>query len=77
MGDWVGDPDVTLGWGRLALWDGGKYAVGAELRWSGVRSAGNFQVHGADGLIDRLPGAKGPHLNRVPAAVDETVLATH
>ena len=35
----------------------------------------NFHVHGADGLLDRLPGAKGPHPNRVPAAVDEAVLA--
>ena len=24
-----------------------------------------FQLHGADGLIDLLPGAKGPHPNRV------------
>ncbi|MTH94499.1 helix-turn-helix domain-containing protein, partial [Roseibium sp. RKSG952] len=23
----------------------------------------NFQTYGADGLIDRLPGAKGPHPN--------------
>ena len=36
MGDWMGDPDVTLGLGREAVWDGGKYAVGAELRWSRV-----------------------------------------
>lgn len=28
----------------------------------------NFQTFGADGLIDRLPGARGPHPNRVPAA---------
>ena len=27
----------------------------------------NFQTYGADGLIDRLPGAKGPHPNRVSA----------
>ena len=25
----------------------------------------NFQVHGAEGLLDRLPGAKAPHPNRV------------
>ena len=37
MGDWMGDPDVTLGWGSGAVWDRGKYAVGAELRWSGVK----------------------------------------
>ncbi len=30
----------------------------------------NFQLHGADGLLDQLPGAKGPHPNRVPAAVE-------
>lgn len=25
----------------------------------------NFQTHGAEGLIDRLPGARGPHPNRM------------
>jgi hypothetical protein len=25
----------------------------------------NFQTYGAEGLIDRLPGARGPHPNRV------------
>jgi len=35
----------------------------------------NFQTYGADGLIDRLPGAKGPHPNRVPAEIEEAVLA--
>ena len=35
----------------------------------------NFQSHGADGLLDQLPGAKGPHPNRVPAAVEEAILA--
>lgn len=34
----------------------------------------NFQTYGADGLIDRLPGAKGPHPNRVPAEVETAVL---
>ncbi len=29
----------------------------------------NFQTYGADGLIDRIPGAKGPHPNRVPAEI--------
>ena len=29
----------------------------------------NFQTYGAEGLIDRLPGAKGPHPNRVPAEI--------
>ncbi len=35
----------------------------------------SFQLHGADGLLDRLPGAKGPHPNRVPAPVEEAILA--
>ncbi len=30
----------------------------------------NFQTYGAEGLIDRLPGAKGPHPNRVAAEVE-------
>ena len=35
----------------------------------------SFQLHSADGLLDRLPGAKGPHPNRVPAPVEEAILA--
>lgn len=34
----------------------------------------NFQTYGADGLIDRLPGAKGPHPNRVSAEVEKAIL---
>jgi transposase InsO family protein len=34
----------------------------------------NFQTYGADGLIDRLPGAKGPHPNRVAAEVETAIL---
>ena len=34
----------------------------------------NFQTYGADGLIDRLPGAKGPHPNRVPAEIEAAIL---
>lgn len=34
----------------------------------------NFQTYGADGLIDRLPGAKGPHPNRVPEATEKAIL---
>ena len=30
----MGDPDVTLGLGREAVGDGGKYAVSAVLWWS-------------------------------------------
>ena len=35
----------------------------------------NFQTFGADGLIDRLPGAKGPHPNRVSEEVEQAILA--
>ena len=35
----------------------------------------NFQTYGAEGLIDRLPGARGPHPNRVPQEIEEAVLA--
>ncbi len=31
----------------------------------------NFQTYGAEGLIDRLPGAKGPHPNRVSAEIEK------
>ena len=34
-----------------------------------------LQLHGADGLLDRLPGAKGPHSNRVSGPVEEAILA--
>jgi transposase InsO family protein len=34
----------------------------------------NFQTYGAEGLIDRLPGARGPHPNRVSAAIEAAVL---
>ena len=35
----------------------------------------NFQVHGADGLLDQLSGARGAHPNRVPAPVEKAILA--
>ena len=35
----------------------------------------NYQVYGAEGLIDRLPGARGPHPNRVSEAIEQAVLA--
>ena len=35
----------------------------------------NYQTHGADGLIDRLPGARGPHPNRVSEEVEAAILA--
>lgn len=34
----------------------------------------NFQTFGAEGLIDRLPGAKGPHPNRVPEEIEQAIL---
>jgi transposase InsO family protein len=34
----------------------------------------NFQTYGAQGLIDRLPGARGPHPNRVPAEIETAIL---
>jgi transposase InsO family protein len=34
----------------------------------------NYQVHGAKGLVDRLPGPKGPHPNRVSEEIEKAVL---
>jgi transposase InsO family protein len=34
----------------------------------------NFQTYGAEGLIDRLPGARGPHPNRVPEEIEQAIL---
>lgn len=34
----------------------------------------NFQTFGADGLLDRLPGAKGPHPNRVEESVEKAIM---
>ncbi len=34
----------------------------------------NFQTYGAAGLIDRLPGARFPHPNRVAEAVEQAIL---
>lgn len=34
----------------------------------------NYQTYGSQGLLDRLPGAKGPHPNRVEAAVETAIL---
>jgi hypothetical protein len=34
----------------------------------------NFQTYGAEGLIDRLPGARGPHPNRVSEEVEKAIL---
>lgn len=35
----------------------------------------NYQTYGAQGLIDQLPGARGPHPNRVSEDVEQAVLA--
>lgn len=34
----------------------------------------NFQTYGADGLLDKLPGCKGPHPNRVAPEIEEAIL---
>lgn len=34
----------------------------------------NYQTYGAQGLIDRLPGARGPHPNRVDEAIELAIL---
>jgi transposase InsO family protein/transposase-like protein len=34
----------------------------------------NFQTYGADGLLDRLVGARAPHPNRVGAEIEQAIL---
>ncbi len=34
----------------------------------------NYQTYGADGLLDRIPGARGPHPNRVDEATEKAIL---
>ena len=34
----------------------------------------NYQIYGADGLLDRIPGPKGPHPNRVSDEVEKAIL---
>ena len=34
----------------------------------------NFQLYGAEGLLDQLPGPKGPHPNRVSDDVEKAIL---
>jgi len=34
----------------------------------------NYQTYGAQGLLDRLPGPKGPHPNRVSEEVEKAIL---
>jgi len=35
----------------------------------------NYQTYGAEGLLDRLPGARGAHPNRVSPEVEKAILA--
>ena len=34
----------------------------------------NFQTYGAEGLLDQLPGARGPHPNRVSEEIERAIL---
>jgi transposase InsO family protein len=34
----------------------------------------NFQTYGSEGLLDKIPGAIGPHPNRVPDEVEKAIL---
>lgn len=34
----------------------------------------NFQTYGAEGLLDRIPGARGPHPNRVSGEIEKAIL---
>lgn len=34
----------------------------------------NFQTYSAEGLIDRLPGARSPHPNRVAEKIERAIL---
>jgi transposase InsO family protein len=34
----------------------------------------NFQLYGAEGLLDQLPGPKGPHPNRVSEEIEKAIL---
>ena len=34
----------------------------------------NYQTYGADGLLDRLAGARGPHPNRVAPEIEQAIL---
>ncbi len=35
----------------------------------------NYQTFGAEGLMDKLPGPRGPHPNRVSEEIEEAILA--
>jgi len=34
----------------------------------------NYQLYGSDGLLDKLPGARGPHPNRVGEEIEKRIL---
>ena len=53
--------------GRAASW---------AIRTSSFTKSGcNYQTYGANGLIDCLPGARGPHPNRVSEEIKAAILA--
>lgn len=34
----------------------------------------NYQIHGIEGLIDKIPGCKGPHPNRVSEEIEKAIM---
>jgi hypothetical protein len=34
----------------------------------------NYQIYGAEGLLDKLPGTRGPHPNRVSEEIEKHIL---
>ncbi|MDX7681895.1 helix-turn-helix domain-containing protein, partial [Aeromonas caviae] len=34
----------------------------------------NYQTYGAEGLLDKLPGCKGAHPNRVAPEIEQAIL---
>lgn len=34
----------------------------------------NYQTYGSEGLLDKLPGCKGPHPNRVAPEIEQAIL---
>jgi len=51
-----------------------KPAVSWVIHASSSTRFRNFQTYGAEGLLDRLPGARNPHPNRVSEEVEQAVL---
>ena len=44
VGDWMGDPDVTLGWGGGGVWDGEGGEVRVVIVWGGSQCRGGVDV---------------------------------